>query len=71
MVSYGGSFLPPGTDNYGSCAEAETEIDTEISRLLGKNILGTWAAVAAVRCLCKMLGLGSWRLIHQAPITVA
>jgi len=47
-------LLPPGTDhprffgsNYGSCAEAETEIDTEISRLLGKNILGTWAAVAA------------------------
>ena len=24
-----------------------------------------------MRCLRKMLGLGSWRLIHQSPITVA
>ena len=47
-------LLPHGTEhprffgrNYGSCAAARTEIDTEIARLLDKRILGTWEAVAA------------------------
>ena len=47
-------LLPHGTEhprffgrNYGSCATARTEIDTEIARLLDKRILGTWEAVAA------------------------
>eukprot|EP01052_Picozoa_sp_SAG31_P053003 SAG31_NODE_13368_length_874_cov_1.260645_1_plen_245_part_10 len=46
-------LLPQGADlprfygrNYGSCAQAETEIDAEIARLRDKGVIDEWATVA-------------------------